>query len=112
MLFSGPFGHSDHFDRTRGFLTPWSFVPHHFLTYSDDMTYTQRVYNVILSLYDWWHRSWISTTRQNDIARRYFGHLAGKSGFCRILTLARGCFGAKVPAHISNLPNSSQIYSF
>lgn len=42
------------------------------------MAYTQRIYNVILSLYDWWFRSWIIVSRQNDIARRYFGHLASE----------------------------------
>lgn len=74
----GPYGHTDFFDRAMGLLTPWSFVPHHILSYDDEMSYTQRIYNVILSLYDWWFRSWIVSSRQNDIARRYFNHLVGK----------------------------------
>lgn len=74
-MFVGPFGHTDFFDRTRGLLTPWSFVPHHALTFDDDMTYTQRIHNLILSLYDWWLRSWVVAARQNEIAQRHFKHL-------------------------------------
>lgn len=74
----GPYGHTDFFDRAMGLLTPWSFVPHHILSYDDEMTYTQRIYNVILSLYDWWFHSWVVAPKQNDIARKYFSHLVGK----------------------------------
>lgn len=79
----GPYGHTDFFDRAMGLLTPWSFVPHHILSYDDEMTYTQRIYNVILSLYDWWFHSWIVSSRQNEIAQRYFSHLVGKSHLLR-----------------------------
>lgn len=61
-----------------GLLTPWSFVPHFLLPYGDDMSYTERVYNVILSLYSWWLRSWVMLERQNEIAHRHFAHLAGR----------------------------------
>lgn len=72
----GTYGYSDFFDNAMGMLTPLSHVAHMLLPYGDDMTYSQRVYNVILSAFDWWHRNWISLPRQNEIARRYFGHLA------------------------------------
>lgn len=75
-MFKGPYGYSDFFDRAMGLLTPWSHVPHVLLSYGDDMTYFQRVYNVILSLYDWWYRNWIMLEHQNEIAQRQFAHLA------------------------------------
>lgn len=61
-----------------GLLTPWSFVPHFLLSYGDNMSYIERVYNVILSLYDWWFRTWVMLERQNEIAHRQFAHLAGR----------------------------------
>ncbi len=66
---------SDIFDRAMGMLTPYSHVPHLILSYTDEMTYFQRVYNVILSLYDWFQRNWIALPRQNAIAQKYFQHL-------------------------------------
>lgn len=74
----GPYGHTDFFDRAMGLITPWSFVPHQILSYDDDMTYSQRIYNVILSLYDHWFKSWVALSKQNEIAQRYFSHLAGE----------------------------------
>ncbi|XP_055320800.1 UDP-glucosyltransferase 2-like [Sitodiplosis mosellana] len=71
-----PYGYSDFFDRANGLLTPWSHVPHSLLPYGDDMSYTERVHNVILSAYDWWFRNWVLLPQQNEIAQRYFGHLA------------------------------------
>lgn len=77
QIFIGPYGYSDFFDRANGLLTPWSHVPHMLLPYSDNMSYTERVHNVILSIYDWWFRNWVMLPQQNEIAQRYFGHLAG-----------------------------------
>lgn len=76
--FLGSFGHTDVLDRSMGLMTPWTFVPHHFLSYNDDLTYSQRFYNVILSVYDWWYREWIILPRQDEIAQRHFGHLVSE----------------------------------
>lgn len=58
-----------------GQLTPWSHVSHMLLSYGDDMSYFERVYNVIVSLYDWYYRNWVMLEQQNDIAHRQFAHL-------------------------------------
>lgn len=76
-IFLGPYGYSDFFDRANGLLTPWSHVAHSLLPYGDDMSYMERMHNVILSVYDWWFRNWYMLPQQNEIAQRYFGHLAG-----------------------------------
>lgn len=73
---SGPYGYSDFFDRAMGLLTPWSHVPHMLVPYGDNMSYFERVHNVILSAYDWWFRNWVLLPQQHAIAQRYFGHLA------------------------------------
>ncbi|KAG4072142.1 hypothetical protein HA402_015641, partial [Bradysia odoriphaga] len=70
------YGYSDFFDSAMGLLTPISHVPHMLLPYGDDMTYFQRVFNVILTVYDWLFRTWVTIPIQNEIAQRYFGHLA------------------------------------
>lgn len=61
-----------------GMLTPYSHISHMILPYGDDMTYSERVYNLIISLYDWALRDWVVLPRQNRIAQQYFGHLARK----------------------------------
>lgn len=58
-------------------LTPLSHVPHMLLPYGDDMTYIERVHNVILSVFDWGFRTFVTLPKQNEFAQRYFGHLAG-----------------------------------
>lgn len=60
-----------------GMLTPLSHVPHMLLSYGDDMTYIERVHNVILSAFDCLYRTFITLPKQNEIAKRYFGHLTG-----------------------------------
>lgn len=77
MFLVGTLGYSDFFDRAMGLLTPLSHVPHMLLPYGDDMTYSERVQNVILSLYDWYYRTFVALPKQNEIAQKYFGHLAG-----------------------------------
>lgn len=59
-----------------GLWTPWTFVPHTILTYDDQMTYPQRMHNVLVSLYDWWFRQFVVLPRQDEIAQRHFGHIA------------------------------------
>ncbi|XP_031621869.1 UDP-glucuronosyltransferase 2B15-like [Contarinia nasturtii] len=71
-----PYEYSDSFDRAMGLLTPISHVPNRFLPYGDDMSYLERVHNVIVSAYEWAFRNWVLLPKQNAIAQRYFGHLA------------------------------------
>ncbi|XP_031625276.1 UDP-glucuronosyltransferase 1-7-like [Contarinia nasturtii] len=73
-------GHPDYFDRAMGLLTPWSHVPHNILDNEDDMTYSQRAYNLLLSLYDAYLRHWVMLPKQNEIAKRYFSHLIEEKG--------------------------------
>lgn len=101
-----------------GLMTPWSFVPHYLLAYDDEMAYTQRIYNVILSLYDWWFRSWVIVSRQNDIARRYFGHLASECTldlrhsnlFPKNLLNSSNLIFRRMPGDGEQLPSVDELY--
>lgn len=45
------------------------------LTYTDNMAFTERWVNTVLSLYDWILRRWIAIPAHDAIAKKYFGHL-------------------------------------
>lgn len=62
-----------------GLLTPWSHVPHMLLSYTDNMSFQQRFYNVILSMYEWCYRNWVALPAHNKIAKEFFGFLEGSS---------------------------------
>uniref|UniRef100_A0A182PLT1 Peptidase S1 domain-containing protein n=1 Tax=Anopheles epiroticus TaxID=199890 RepID=A0A182PLT1_9DIPT len=66
------YGYSDFFDQIMGLRTPWSFVPHMVLSYTDDMTLFQRMYNFAISSYDAFFRQFY-LLEQDVIAREAFG---------------------------------------
>lgn len=45
------------------------------LTYTDNMSFTERWFNTALSLYDWILRRWIAIPAHNAMAKKFFGHL-------------------------------------
>lgn len=72
------YGASDFFDRAMGMLTPWSHVPHVLLSYTDEMSFTERAYNAYLSIYEWIDRNWNALPEQNRQAEKFFGHLVAE----------------------------------
>lgn len=58
-----------------GLLTPWSHVPHGFLTYTDKMTFLQRWLNTMFSIFDLLLRHLVHIPFQNKIAKQHFSHL-------------------------------------
>lgn len=74
-LISDLLGGADHLDRQMGLLRPWSYVPHTFLHYDDDMSFTERWYNSIYSINDWIMRKFWFLPEQNKLAQKYFSHL-------------------------------------
>lgn len=56
-----------------GSLTPLSFVPHMLLVhYGDNMTFSQRCYNLIISTFDAIYRKYIYMPENEKIAQKYF----------------------------------------
>ncbi|XP_053673814.1 UDP-glucosyltransferase 2-like [Anopheles nili] len=74
------YGYSDFFDRIMGTQTPWSFVPHMVLSFDDDMSYADRMYNAIVSLTDYAYRYFWYLPEQDTIAQEAFGYLARTKG--------------------------------
>lgn len=58
-----------------GLLTPHSHVSHTMLPYTDQMSFSERWYNSLVSTFDETIRKWVHLPAQNDIANRHFGHL-------------------------------------
>lgn len=58
-----------------GLLRPWSHVPNTFLHYDDKMSFVERWYNSIYSIYEWIVRTFYFLPQQNKLAQKYFGHL-------------------------------------
>lgn len=58
-----------------GLLTPWSHVPHMASIYTDKMTFLQRWYNTIVSIYDWILRLTVHLPAHNAIVKKHFAHL-------------------------------------
>lgn len=67
-------GHADYFDYAMGMMTPWSFVPHHVLTYTDDMSFYERCRNVFWGLTDVLLRKYYYMAKMQDMADRHFAH--------------------------------------
>lgn len=65
-------------DRAMGLLTPWSFVPHPILLYMDDMTFSQRCYNFLVSAVDALIRKYYYMPQQDKLAQKYFSAIEGK----------------------------------
>lgn len=70
-----PTGTFDFFDRNMGLLTPYAYVSHNVLTYTDNMSFTERWHNTMVSLYEWIYRRWVHISTQQEIAKRFFSHL-------------------------------------
>ncbi|XP_055851746.1 UDP-glucosyltransferase 2 [Episyrphus balteatus] len=68
----GTMGYADNMDHAMGLLTPISIIPHLLLSYTDNMSFSQRAYNTYLSLYDYVFRRWHYMPQMQDMAERHF----------------------------------------
>ncbi|XP_054744472.1 UDP-glycosyltransferase UGT5-like [Anastrepha obliqua] len=68
----GTMSYADNMDHAMGLLTPWSFVPHLFLSHTDRMDFLARAYNTYLSLYDAVLRRWYYMPRMQKMAEQHF----------------------------------------
>lgn len=68
-------GHADHFDRVVGVPTPWSYVPHQVLSFTDRMTFVERGINVFWGLADAAIRRFYYMAEMQKMADRHFGGL-------------------------------------
>ncbi|ETN60500.1 glucosyl/glucuronosyl transferase [Anopheles darlingi] len=74
------YGYSDFFDRIMGLRTPLSFVPHMIFSYEDDMSTSERLHNLYISMYDAYYRQNYYLPKQNRIAQKAFADWASETG--------------------------------
>lgn len=73
ILTIATLGHADYFDNTMGLMTP-SYVPHHILTYTDNMNFYERSVNLFWRLTDAFLRKYYYMAKMQEMADRHFGH--------------------------------------
>lgn len=64
-----------------GLLTPLSHVPNYLLHFDEQMSFGERFYNAVYSLWDYIIRTYIFLPQHNEIVRKYFKHLESKYFF-------------------------------
>lgn len=72
---TGTYGTSDFFDFQMGLLTPWSHVAHTLVSFSNNMTFYERLYNAAISTVDLVIRRFSHLPRQTKVAEKYFSNL-------------------------------------
>lgn len=72
ILTIATLGHADYFDNAMGIITP-SYVPHHVLTFTDNMTFYERSINLFWRLTDFFFRKYYYMAKMQEMADRYFG---------------------------------------
>uniref|UniRef100_A0A0K8WKL2 UDP-glucuronosyltransferase n=2 Tax=Bactrocera latifrons TaxID=174628 RepID=A0A0K8WKL2_BACLA len=75
VVSSSTLGYENHMSQMFGIVSPWSYVPHGFLPYSDRMSFWERVQNTYNSLYEDLHREYVYFPLMDDLVAKYFGHL-------------------------------------
>lgn len=105
----GTLGYADFMDRAMGLMTPWSFVPHPILLYVDDMTFSQRCYNFLISLTDAVIRKYYYLPRQDKLAKKYFAAIEGPESFPSVNELEKSISVMLINSHMSTSPPRPSI---
>nr|XP_036212666.1 UDP-glycosyltransferase UGT5-like [Bactrocera oleae] len=75
VVSTSTLGYENHMSQMFGIISPWSYVPHGFLPYSDRMNFWERLQNTYNSLYEDLHREYVYFPLMDDLVAKYFGHL-------------------------------------
>lgn len=104
LLTIATLGHADYFDNAMGLLTP-SYVPHHVLTFTDQMTFYERCINLFWRLTDLFLRKYYYMEQMQKMADRYFG--PSFNGKCALYHFFRIC---KICVVLKFIDRKSPIY--
>ncbi|TMW45132.1 hypothetical protein DOY81_009787, partial [Sarcophaga bullata] len=75
VVTSSTLGYENHMSQMMGVLTPWSFVPHGFMPFTDHMSFMERLKNSYYSLAEDLTREWDLFPKMDQLVQQYFGHL-------------------------------------
>ncbi|XP_031632283.1 UDP-glucuronosyltransferase 1-8-like isoform X2 [Contarinia nasturtii] len=71
LLTIATLGHADYLDNAMGLITP-SYVPHHVLTFTDNMSFYERCINLFWRLTDAFLRKYYYMAKMQEMADKYF----------------------------------------
>uniref|UniRef100_W8ASC2 UDP-glucuronosyltransferase 2B15 n=1 Tax=Ceratitis capitata TaxID=7213 RepID=W8ASC2_CERCA len=75
VVSSSTLGYENHMSQMFGIISPWSYVPHGFLPFTDRMSFWERLQNAYNSLYEDLHREYVYFPSMDELVSKYFGHL-------------------------------------
>ncbi|XP_017866751.1 PREDICTED: UDP-glucuronosyltransferase 2B13 isoform X1 [Drosophila arizonae] len=75
IVTTSTLGYENHMSQMMGLITPWSFVPHGFMPFTDRMSFMERVHNTYVSLYEDFDRLLSYFPKMDAITERYFGQV-------------------------------------
>lgn len=90
IVTTSTLGYENHMSQMMGLITPWSFVPHGFMPFTDRMSFMERVKNSYESLYEDLDRYFNYFPKMDAITEQYFGKVLGES-------VRESCFPWELP---------------
>ncbi|KMY95480.1 UDP-glycosyltransferase UGT5 [Drosophila simulans] len=73
VVTTSTLGYENHMSQMMGLITPWSFVPHGFMPFTDRMSFLERVKNSYASFYEDMDRLLNYFPKMDAVAREFFG---------------------------------------
>ncbi|XP_017087027.2 UDP-glycosyltransferase UGT4 [Drosophila bipectinata] len=70
--------YANHMSQIVGLITPWSFVPHGFLAFTDRMSFLERLQNAYTSFHEDLYRLLVYFPKMDALAQEYFGPVLGE----------------------------------
>ncbi|KAH8269648.1 hypothetical protein KR018_012618 [Drosophila ironensis] len=78
VVTTSTLGYENHMSQMMGLITPWSFVPHGFMPFTDRMSFLERVRNSYASLYEDLDRLLVYFPKMDAVASEFFGPVLGQ----------------------------------
>ncbi|BFG05756.1 UDP-glucuronosyltransferase 2B13 [Drosophila madeirensis] len=78
VVTTSTLGYENHMSQMMGLITPWSFVPHGFMPFTDRMSFLERVKNSYASLYEDLDRLLNYFPKMDSVSREFFGPVLGE----------------------------------
>ncbi|KAH8261354.1 hypothetical protein KR044_007860 [Drosophila immigrans] len=72
VVTTSTLGYENHMSQMMGLISPWSFVPHGFMPFTDRMSFVERLRNTYVSLYEDFDRLLNYFPKMDAIAEKYF----------------------------------------
>ncbi|XP_052842197.1 UDP-glycosyltransferase UGT5 [Drosophila gunungcola] len=73
VVTTSTLGYVNHMSQMMGLITPWSFVPHGFMPFTDRMSFLDRVRNSYVSFYEDMDRLLNYFPKMDTVAKEFFG---------------------------------------